>query len=132
MDIRTVGLLGAIAGAATIVTAQAAPATPNESAPSLAPSSYTELLGPVADPVAQLKAQDAALREQDGRGPASEDARSRDVGSVDDYYHRRHHHHHHQQRRSEHSHYRRHGYPPRHHHHHHHHNHARVGISVSG
>lgn len=130
MDIRTIGLLGAIAGAATIVSAHAAPAAPNETAPSLAPASYTELLGPVADPVAQLKAQNAALREQDARGPASEDAWSGDVRRVDQYQRHHHHHHHRQQRRSYHSHYRRHGYPPRQHHHHH--NHARVGVSISG
>lgn len=129
MDIRTIGLLGAIAGATTIVSAHAAPAAPNETAASLTPASYTELLGPVADPIAQLKAQDAALREQDARGPASEDASSGDVRRVDQYQ-RHHHHHHHQQRRSYHSHYRRHGYPPRQHHHHH--NHARVGVSISG
>ena len=108
MDIRTIGLLGAIAGATTIVSAHAAhaaPAAPNETAASLTPASYTELLGPVADPIAQLKAQDAALREQDARGPASEDASGGDVRRVDQYQRHHHHHHHpHQQRRSYHSH----------------------------
>ena len=131
MDIRTVGLLGAIAGAATVVTAHAAPAQANEATPSLAPSSYTELLGPVDDPVTQLKAHDAALREQDARGPASEGVRSPNVRRVNEHHHH-HHHHHHEQHRSYHSHYRRHGYPPRQHHHHHHHNHAHFGISISG
>lgn len=128
MDIRTVGLLGAIAGAATIVTAHAAPAAANETAPSPAPSSYTDLLAPVADPVAQLKAHDAALRERDAGSVAPENGRDSDVRRVDNHHHHHHDHgrrrgyHHHERRRSN----------RRHHHHHHHHHHDHLSISISG
>lgn len=152
MDIRTTTLLGAIAAAGAIATAHAAPApaSTTASASSLAPDTYTELLRPVADPVAQLTAHDAALR-------GASDAEAGGVVKVDDYQGRQrqqHHHHHHHNSRSEyrgndgrrgvqshhhhhhrdrqgadHSRYQRHGYPPRHHHHH---QGAHFGVNVSG
>jgi hypothetical protein len=96
MDKKIVGLLGA-AAALTAVTAASA-ATPSDSA--TAPSTYRELLNPVTNAVAALKADDAWRSEQTAD-------RGTEVAQV--FYHHHHHHHHHHWRR--------------HHHHHHHHHH---------
>ncbi|MBV8738948.1 MAG: hypothetical protein JO007_17160 [Alphaproteobacteria bacterium] len=60
MDKKIAGLLGAVAGLATISSTQAAPepgATPSEA---LQASSYADLLAPIPDPVAALEADNAA------------------------------------------------------------------------
>ncbi|MBW4090984.1 MAG: hypothetical protein HIU82_07740 [Proteobacteria bacterium] len=90
MNRTTVGLLGAVAGLATIGVAHAA----IESGPSggLQVSSYSDLLAPVQDPVAALHAHDAARARTsglDGTRIAEEYRRSRD------HHHHHHHHHHH-------------------------------------
>ena len=60
MDMKTVGLIGAVAGLATIGVAHAAiPPAPGAS-DALAVSSYADLLAPVPDAVTQVKADDAA------------------------------------------------------------------------
>jgi len=90
------GLLGAVAALGTIGTAQATPAP----APTdvLAATSYAELLQPIPDASARLKALDEQQRSTSGGASGLQLA------------YRHHHHHHHHYRR-------------RHHHHHHHHHH---------
>jgi hypothetical protein len=93
LDKKLAGLLGAVAALGTIGTAQASTAP----APTdvLAANSYAELLQPIPDASARLK----ALDEQQRAGAKE--------GGIQ-LAHRHHHHHHHYGRR-------------RHHHHHHHH-----------
>jgi hypothetical protein len=88
------GLLGAVAALGTIGTAQASPAPATTDA--LAASSYAELLQPIPDASARLK----ALDEQQRTGTPER-------GIQLAYRHHHHHHHHYR----------------RHHHHHHHHHH---------
>ena len=97
MDKKIAGLLGAAAAITTVTGAHAAPAQ-------LAPASYRELLEPIPNAAALLKADDQA-REQ--MTPAAR------IEKVQ-YYH---HHHHH-------------GYY--HHHHHHHHGYYNPGAAIVG
>ena len=98
MDKKIAGLLGAAAALTTITGAQAAaPAQTND--PS-APTTYQDLLSPVANPLAALKVDDARRSEQNARGT--------EVAQVIFHHHHRHHHHH---------------WWWRYHHHHHHHHH---------
>jgi hypothetical protein len=95
MDKKIAGLLGAAAALTTVTAAHAA--TPAQAAQPTA--SYSDLLNPVANPVAALKADDARLAQKT-------DATADEAKVAQLFYH--HHHHHHHVRR-------------RHHHHHHHH-----------
>ena len=108
MDKRIAGLLGAAAALATVGGANAA--TEVQGTPQNPASAYRELLNPVPNAVAALKADDARR-----------DAEARNVKTAQvsvQFGHHHHHHHHH-------------GYRPRviivpphrHHHHHHHHHH---------
>jgi hypothetical protein len=94
LDKKMAGLLGAVAALGTLGTAQAttAPAPTDV----LTASSYAELLQPIPDAGAKLK----ALDEQQRAGAGEK--------GVQLAYRHHHHHHHHYRRR-------------RHHHHHHHH-----------
>jgi len=96
LDKKMAGLLGAVAALGTLGAAQATPAP----APTdvLAANSYAELLQPIPDASARLKALDKEQR-------AGADAKGIQLA-----YRHHHHHHHHSYRR-----------PRRHHHHHHHH-----------
>jgi hypothetical protein len=123
MDKKIAGLLGAVAGLATISSAQAAPEpgpTPSEA---LQASSYADLLAPIPDAVAALEADNAA------RAQNLELAQYYGYYPYSNYYayppyppppYYRHHHHHH------------HNHYTRHHHHHHHHNSAFIGIPGVG
>jgi hypothetical protein len=110
MDKKIAGLLGAAAALTTITAAQRTVAEPAPSAPTL---SYRDLLEPMPDALAALRADDARLAEE-----------SRAKVQVAQYYYHHHHHHH--------------GYfgpPPRrylyhHHHHHHHHQHGGFGVYI--
>lgn len=106
MDKKIAGLLGAAAALTTVTAAHAAaPAQTDGNAPA---ASYRDLLDPVPNAVAALKADDARLAQTPG------DSVKDDGLQVAQYYH---HHHHHvvprPLRRLLH----------RHHHHHHHHHH---------
>jgi hypothetical protein len=94
LDKKIAGLLGAVAALGTLSTAQATPAPIATDV--LAANSYAELLQPIPDASAKLK----ALDEQQSTAP---DGRPIQLAAH------HHHHHHHQHRR--------------HHHHHHHHHH---------
>jgi hypothetical protein len=102
MERKTIGLLGAIAGLAATAPLHAATAEP---APLPAAGSYAELLAPVAEPGAILRAHDALLAREETEVPAAHLVR------VDHHHHHYHHHHDHAYRR----------YYYHHHHHHHHH-----------
>jgi hypothetical protein len=116
MDRKTATMLGA---AAALATSPALAAPPPSEAPAVPiAASYAELLEPIPDAVARLKASDA-------------EAAARPARLIEAQYvnHHHHHHHHHRSRRW----YRTHGYlwsggawvlrPVPHHHHHHHHHH---------
>lgn len=104
MDKKIAGLLGAAAAVATVGGANAteAPGTPQNPA-----TSYRELLNPVPNAVAALKADDTQRTNS-----------SQPDVKLAQYHHHHHHHHH--------GHYyapRVRIVPPRHYHHHHHHHH---------
>ncbi len=109
MDKKIAGLLGAAAALTTVTAANAA--APAQTDGYAAPASYRDLLNPVPNAVAALKADDARLAQTPG------DSVKDDGLQVAQFYHHHHHHHHHHHvvlrplRRL----------LGRHHHHHHHH-----------
>jgi hypothetical protein len=124
MDKKIAGLLGAVAGLATVSSAQAAISPAPNPSEALQASSYADLLAPIPNAVTLLKADDAARAQQ----PAAKAVD--DIQLAQGYYHHHHHHHHHH-----HSYrygppypYYRHGY----HHHHHHHHGAFIGVPGIG
>lgn len=125
MDKKIAGLLGAVAGMAAMGSAHAAinPAPSSSQAPKA--SSYGDLLAPIPDAVAQLKADDAARAQQPAPDPTDgmQVAQSYYYPPYSYPYYNYHHHHHHH-----HTYYRRYS----HQHHHHHHNNAFVGIPGVG
>jgi hypothetical protein len=108
MDKKLAGLLGAAAALTTMTAAQAA--TPGQQTELAPASSYRDLLDPIPNPLAALKADDANT-------PKTEVAQV----SVQLGHHHHHHHHHHRGviLRFGPGHHRYH-----HHHHHHHHHHG--------
>lgn len=108
MDKKIAGLLGAVAGLATMSAAQAATTPAASAAQVQPPTSYADLLAPVPNAAAQLKADDAARLPQ---APARAQTAQYYFyyGPSDEFY--EHHHHHH-------------FFRPFFHHHHHHHHHA--------
>jgi hypothetical protein len=104
MEKKIAGVLGAVAALSTLTAVQATPTDV------LRANSYAELLSPIPDAAAQLKALDE--REASGAGGQEKNLQLA-------YHHHHHHHHHHR------------AYfhprvvmvPHRHHHHHHHHHH---------
>jgi hypothetical protein len=120
MDKKIAGLLGAVAGLATMSAAQAAVNPAPDASKALAASSYADLLAPIPDAVAQLEADNAA-RVQKPAEPIADDIQVAQYYPYPPYaYHHHHHHHHHHYRRYS-----------RHHHHHHHHS-SFVGIPGIG
>jgi hypothetical protein len=120
MERKIAGLLGAVAALGTLNAAQAAPAPAQTDV--LQANSYADLLEPIPDAAATLRAVDQ-------RAPAREAEANVQVAQF--YHHHHHHHHHHGYWHHHH-----HGYygprvyvEPRrrwryHHHHHHHHHHG--------
>ena len=117
MDKKIAGLVGAVAALTSIDAAQAA----TQDAPALAvplrAASYSDLLTPIANALAVLKADDQARSQ----GAAGESADKVEVAQV--FYHHHHHHHYHHRYiiRRYHHHHHHHHYRRYHHHHHHHH-----------
>jgi len=109
MDKKIAGLAGAITSLASMHTAEASPA--QNVAEIVNPRSYAELLQPIPNATALLKAVDAA----DAVRAEAEAKRNANVRLAQywDYYYPHHHHHHNYY-------YQR---PYYHHHHHHHHHH---------
>jgi hypothetical protein len=112
MDKKLAGLLGAAAALTTMTSAQAA--TPAQQ-PETAATSYRDLLDPVPNALAALKADDVRRSEAPSPQKGVEVAQV----SVQLGHHHHHHHHHHRgiivRVGPGHHHY--------HHHHHHHHHH---------
>ncbi|HEX6443210.1 MAG TPA: hypothetical protein VF007_13550 [Stellaceae bacterium] len=111
MDKKIAALLGAVAGAATVGSAQAATGPIDNASDPLQASSYADLLTPVPNAVEALKADDARAQSA---APAVQLAQYYPYPYPPPYYRYYHHHHHHH-----HAYWRRY----RHHHHHHHHHH---------
>lgn len=126
MDKMTAGLLGAVAGLATMGTAQAATTPAVSPSQALQASSYADLLEPIPNATALLQADNGLRAEQLNTTASFQLA---DWGG--DYgYNDHHHHHHHHQRYGNYY-----GYNDRgrsEHHHHHHHNNSFVGIPGVG
>lgn len=123
MDKKIAGLLGAVAGLATMGAAEAAvPPAPNPSE-ALKATSYADLLAPVENAVAVLKADDAARTQKPAVDTPDDFQVAQAYYPYPPYAYRHHHHHHH------HRYYRRYSH---HHHHHHHHNSAFIGIPGVG
>ena len=114
MNKTTAGLLGAVAGLATMGAAHAATSAVPNPADALQASSYADLLAPVENATLLMRADDAARTRQTGTNA--------DEVQLAQYYERYHHHHHHHHH---------HAYYRHHHHHHHHHN-TFVGIPGVG
>lgn len=129
MDPKIAGLLGAVAGLATMSTGQAATSPAPDPAEALQASSYADLLAPVSNAAAVLEADNAARAQAAERPNEFELAQGYyypyysppppvyRYGYPAYNYHHHHHHHHHN------------AYA---HHHHHHHNNAFIGIPGVG
>jgi hypothetical protein len=115
MDKKIAGLLGAVAGLATLSAAQAAPA-PTVATEPMQAMSYADLLAPVANAAELLKADDAVRAQEAAQSSADLQVAQAYYPypnppppyAYSRYYHHHHHHHHH------------HRYVRRPHHHHHH------------
>jgi hypothetical protein len=109
MDKKFAGLLGAVATLGSLTGVEAAPAP----APTdiLRANSYADLLEPIPNAVAHLRAVDESA-------PAK---RAENVELAQFYHHHHHHHHHSFYRHHHHSYYPRVVVTPRYRHHHHHH-----------
>jgi hypothetical protein len=108
MDKKLAGLLGAAAALTTMTGAQAAPGQETGLSPA---TSYSDLLAPVPNATAALKADDARLAQRETAGEQLAQI------SVQVGHHHHHHHHHHR-------------VIVRHHHHHHHHHQGGVIITA--
>jgi hypothetical protein len=108
MDKKIAALLGAVAGVATMGSAQAATGSAGNTPEALQASSYADLLAPVPNAVEALKADDAARAEAAAEVQL---AQYYPYPYPPPYYYYHHHHHHH------------HRYWRRYYHHHHHHHH---------
>lgn len=125
MDPKIAGLLGAVAGLATMSTAQAATGPAPDPAEALQVSSYAELLAPISNAAAVLQADNAARAKSAEHGNEVELAQAYYTPYYSPPYrypyryplYNYHHHHHHN------------AYA---HHHHHHHNNAFIGIPGIG
>jgi len=106
MDKKIAGLLGAVGALASLNTAQAA--TPTDSNEVLKARSYADLLEPIPNAMAALKAVDDKA-----------DVATHNVQLAQAHHHHHHHHASHRDRRIV-------VTPRRHHHHHHHHHHGIV------
>lgn len=108
MDKNLVGLIGAVSVLAMTAPAQAATGSPITVESAMQASSYTELLQPIPNALALLKARnEAASRSSDPEGRGMLEDVQLYIELPHPRIHHHHHHHHHQQ--------------VQHHHHHHHH-----------
>jgi hypothetical protein len=120
MDRKIAGVIGAITGLAALDSAaQATPAVTADSG-NLNARSFAELLDPIPNAVAALRAADAAAARET-RDESADGQNGVQVAGYHHHHHRywhyHHHHHHHRVWRWYHHHHR------YHHHHHHHHHH---------
>jgi hypothetical protein len=116
MDKKIVGVIGAVAGLAALDSAaQATPAV--QPTADLNARSFAELLDPIPNAVAALRASDAATARETQEQATGELSGNVQVAGWHHHHHRRYHHHHHHHHRVI-RHIIRH---ITHHHHHHHH-----------
>jgi hypothetical protein len=119
---KVVGLVGAISGLATLDGAQAATVESPNTAALTGARSFAELLEPIPNALAVLRAMDAAEAAR-----AVEEAGTDPNVTLVQYHHHHHHHrvrhHHHHNRWWRHHHHHHHNRWWRRHHHHHHHHH---------
>jgi hypothetical protein len=109
MDKKIAGVIGAITGLAVLDSAaQATPAVTPDSG-NLNARSFAELLDPIPNAVAALRAADAAAAREARDESAGGQTEGVQVAGYHHHHHRYYHHHHH-----------------RYYHHHHHHHHHRV------
>jgi hypothetical protein len=113
MEQKIVGMVGAVAGLATLGGTQATAATVSPTGYDPA-RSYAELLDPIPNALALLQAADSAART----APARDESEAGANVQLARYDHHHHHHHHHRFRHHHHHH---HLYIRRRYHHHHHH-----------
>jgi hypothetical protein len=118
MDKKIAGLLGAVAGLATMSAAQAATQPAANPPEALQASSYADLLAPIPNAAAVLRADDAARAEAPASGAMEGIQVTQAYYPYQPYY--RHHHHHH------------HRYYSRRYSHHYHHHGAFVGVPGVG
>jgi hypothetical protein len=119
MDKKIAGLLGAVAGIATIGAAHAAVPAPAAS-DGLAASSYADLLAPIPNASALLQEDNAARTQKAAEMTVAQVYYQYPYPYYGyGYYSHHHHHHHHNYRRYS-------------HHHHHHHNSAFIGVPGVG
>ena len=108
MDKTKTGLLGAVAGLATMGAAHATTAPAPNPSEFLQVSSYGELLGPVQNAAALLRADNTVRAsegvQQDDTRQVPEDVQQADYYTYGPRYHHHHHHHHHQAYRHDHHH----------------------------
>lgn len=117
MEKTTAGLLGALAGLATMGTAHAAPVPDVQTV--MRVSSYADLLKPIPNATEILKASNAELLASANTAPARlQDAQY--YNSPPEHHH--HHHHHHQYYAPP--------PPPPVYYHHHHHHHHQQGVTI--
>jgi hypothetical protein len=109
MDKKVAGLIGAVTSVVAAAPAQAAVAAPPMVDAAMQAHSYADLLTPIPNALALLKASSASATKAELVAPASENE-----ASVQEVQYHHHHHHHHYRR-------------PHHHHHHHHHHHGGYG-----
>ncbi|MDE2239399.1 MAG: hypothetical protein KGJ73_05650 [Rhodospirillales bacterium] len=126
MERKTAGLLGALAGLATLGGTAAQAATNVALTPEpLAVTSYADLLRPIPNAAAALRMHDAEMAQAKTPGAVKVDWNNNGDGNGNNH----HHHHHHN------SYYAPPPPPPHHHHHHHHHQGGAVivapGVGVS-
>jgi hypothetical protein len=120
MEKKIAGLLGAMATLGAFSGAEAAPAPSPAPTDVLRANSFADLLEPIPNAAALLRAVDESRPAQSA---------DENVQLAQFYYHHHHHHHHHAWRRYEYDEPRIIVVPPRyrywhHHHHHHHHHHS--------
>ena len=118
MDKKIAGLLGAVAGLATVSSAQASTGPAQNATEGPQASSYADLLAPIPNAVELLKADNAARAQNIELAQWNYYYPYYSYTPYPYRYYHHHHHHHH------------HAYA--HHHHHHHHNSAFIGIPGVG
>lgn len=123
MDKKIAGLLGAVAGLATMSTAQAAISPASNSTAGSPASSYADLLAPIANPIAQLQADDTK-RAQEAAVETTPELQLAQAYTYSAYHYTSNHHHHHHHTYTRHY--------TRNYHHHHHHPKTVIGIPGVG
>jgi predicted RNase H-like HicB family nuclease len=93
MDKKIAGLLGMVAGLATLTSAQAATGPAPNSSQALQASTYADLLAPISNAAALLKADEAARAQQ--QPEPADDFQVAQLYYVADVNHHHHHYHHH-------------------------------------